>query len=347
MLLQFCLQGCKDLFLTRSTISQNISLLAESGYAEGQMCHVLAVGGAADRRLVAVSAPMLVRPRRLLRNILVDHEGLEVLLQVLESAGKRKKEEEEEDGELVEEADDLFSHAVLSCGVLAAHVGVVAPNLKLEEDAEPGGCLFRQEEEEQEEEEEGDVVVFVLDDGSELPARRSLLSSASGVFGAMFGGSFAESSRRRVPLPGAGGRGGAALLLLHHLYGCRRCPRWEAAAPGPLLELVTLSDRFLLPELNRAAAREVVRRCLKVEQVVGVYERSLRGGQQGRTRLRQEQEQEEEEGLSACAVNYLLVGAMSHSRRVQLFDQLLRSRMAADFADDVGRVLRRRLADAR
>ena len=38
----------------------------------------------ADKQSVAISSPMLVRPRKLLRNILLTHEGMEVLLEVLE-----------------------------------------------------------------------------------------------------------------------------------------------------------------------------------------------------------------------------------------------------------------------
>ncbi len=356
-------------------MTQNISLLAESGYAEGQMCHVLAVGDRPDKELVAVSAPMLVRPRRLLQNIMLAHDGLEVLLEVLESVKEKEESKEEEvssqekeEGEIAEtlklsaKKDCLFSDAVLSSCVLAGHVGVVAPNLKLSS-PEVGECVFQ--EETSIAEDGDDVVVFVLDDGTELPARRSRLSDGSGVFSAMFGGSFAESGRRRVPLPGSGGAA-PVRLLLHHLYGCRWCPAFSLRdgpdASAVLLDLVALSDRFLLPELNRSAAQEVVRRCLRASEVVSLYERSLRGNfqvfcQLGFRIYRQlsatlcsfpvQVSGCEESSLSSCAVSYLLVGAMPHAKRAAVFQELLKSRMSSDFADDVGKILRGKMLEVR
>ncbi len=53
--------GCKELFLLRSHLNQNVSVLAESGYAEGQMCHLLMRGSSTDKHCVAISAPMVVR----------------------------------------------------------------------------------------------------------------------------------------------------------------------------------------------------------------------------------------------------------------------------------------------
>ena len=73
--------------------------------------------------------------------------------------------------------DELFTDAVLSIHTLSCHVGVVAPNLKLEEKSTAGKCRF----EEAAKEEEADVT-FELDDGSTLAANRSRLSSGGDVF---------------------------------------------------------------------------------------------------------------------------------------------------------------------
>ncbi len=79
-------------------------------------------------------------------------------------------------------------------------------------------------------------------------------------------------------------------------------------------------------------------RCLKVDQVVSIYEGSLRGNFQVSGC---------DDSLTACAVNYLLVGAMRHRRRVSLFKELMSSKMASDFADDVSKALRAKLLEAR
>ena len=52
------------------------------------------------------------RPRKLLRNVLLDHGGLDILMEVLE-----KKTNDV----------DLFSNAVLSLKILSEHVGIVSP----------------------------------------------------------------------------------------------------------------------------------------------------------------------------------------------------------------------------
>ena len=65
---------------------------------------------------------------------------------------------------------------MLSIHTLSCHVGVVAPNLKLEEKSTTGECKF-----EEAEEEEADVT-FKLDDGSTFAANRSRLSSGGDVF---------------------------------------------------------------------------------------------------------------------------------------------------------------------
>ena len=52
------------------------------------------------------------RPRKLLRNVLLAHAGLDILMDVLENQTTD---------------DELFSHAVLSVKILSEHVGVVSP----------------------------------------------------------------------------------------------------------------------------------------------------------------------------------------------------------------------------
>ena len=54
-------KSCKNLHYLRSSIMHNISLLAESGYAEGQMCHTLMRGTEEEKKNVAISTPLQVR----------------------------------------------------------------------------------------------------------------------------------------------------------------------------------------------------------------------------------------------------------------------------------------------
>ena len=90
---------------------------------------------------------------------------MEVLLEVLELC--HGSDVGSDDGE-------LFTDAVLSVHTLSCHVGVVAPNLKLEE-KQTGKCHFEDAKEE-------DDLTFTLDDDSTFAANRSRLSSGGDVF---------------------------------------------------------------------------------------------------------------------------------------------------------------------
>ncbi len=269
-----------------------------------------------------------------MRNILLVHEGLDNLLEVLESISA-------EDAPDQEPSED-FVYAVLSANTLAAHLGVIAPNLTLPERSAQSECLYDASNLST-----SDTVTFVLDSGEEVAGDRAQLTSDGGVFEAMLSGGFAESSQQRVLLPETSR---AALLpLLHHLHGCRGWCSQASAENGvglsleTLFELVSLADRYLLPELVRYASIEIVRRCFCADQVVNVYEKSLQHGGDYSCLVGDDAS----ETLAASAVNFLLVGTMSNTRRVQIFAELVRSRMCADFVDDVGKVIRSRLLEAR
>ena len=313
-------QSCANLIRLRASVSQNISLLAETGYAEGQICwHLLRGHTKAERQSVAISAPMLVRPRKLLRNILLTHGGMEVLLEVLELC---------HDSGGAADDEELFTDAVLSIHTLSCHVGVVAPNLKLEEKS-TGECCF-------DESAEDDDLTFTLDDGSTFAANRARLASGGcDVFEAMLGGGFAESTQSTVRMPET--RRSVLRLLCHYLYGCRWCPAFAGVDMDALLELVLAADKYLLPEFNASASQEVVQRFLRCEEVVAIYEKSLQ---------RPYPVSGVEETLSRCAVNYLLVGSsIGHARRVQIFRQLVSSKMAVDFVDDINKTIREKLLE--
>ena len=57
-------QECQDLKDLAKELQQNFSLLAETGYAEGVMCHTLIKGGRSDKQNVSIAVPLLVRTRK-------------------------------------------------------------------------------------------------------------------------------------------------------------------------------------------------------------------------------------------------------------------------------------------
>ena len=100
-----------------------------------------------------------------------------------------------------------------------------------------------------------------------------------------------------------------------------------------------LNQKYLNIHHNAAFLhlQEVVQRFLRCEEVVTIYEQSLQ---------MEYPVSGVEETLSRCAVNFLLVGgSIGHARRVQIFRQLVGSKMAADFVDDVNKTVREKLLE--
>ena len=52
---------CNGLESLKSSLITNIALLAETGYSEGQMCHILMRGTTSEKKDVVISTPMLVK----------------------------------------------------------------------------------------------------------------------------------------------------------------------------------------------------------------------------------------------------------------------------------------------
>ena len=120
-----CLPHLQEVQKLVSQLSNNLSLLAETGYGEGEVCHrLVAPSTSAEEKLnIAICAPLLLRQRKLLRNVLVTHDSLDYLLDFLETA-EAKADDDEDEGE--ENAQCLFTQAVVSLAHLAKHLGVQA-----------------------------------------------------------------------------------------------------------------------------------------------------------------------------------------------------------------------------
>jgi hypothetical protein len=56
-----CCRSCQNLQHLTKEIIQNFSYLAETGYAEGVICHKLVKGLNRDKRTIAVGIPIIIR----------------------------------------------------------------------------------------------------------------------------------------------------------------------------------------------------------------------------------------------------------------------------------------------
>ena len=248
---------------------------------------------------------------------MINHEGLEVLLDIIEHLGSDDQQ--------------LFLDAVYSLSTLSAHIGIVSalPDLKLSSHNIQQQCSF------QDDHDHNADLRIVVDHGQILDVNRSVLVGASGVFDAMLSGQFIESNLSEVRIKCTSFR--SLQSLVHHLYGCHWCPTMMNASPQVLLELTSLTDKYLLTEFNQSVFHEIVRRCSRPDLVVDIYQESL---------LKEylvPGVAAEEKQLNVCAIFQLLVGQMELKERGQVFRQLLTSKLSADFLEDIRQCVREKL----
>ena len=161
---------------------------------------------------------------------------------------------------------------------------------------------------------------------------RAILSRESCVFEAMFFRDFAESNQSSISIKQASKP--ATVALFHYLYGCRHCTLLQELDINTLVELVSLSDKFLVSDFNRTISGRVVRQCLVADQVVGIYEKSLQSNYPVLGI---------DENLNICTTSFVLVGNFAHQKRVSIFRELVASKMCSDFIDDVTKTITQKL----
>ena len=380
--------ACQTLSNLFNSVIQDFIFTAESGYIEGNVCHKLVAPGAADentRSVISVGIVSLITCKTLLFNILITHGGLEVLLQTLETEATKDVNAK------------LFSYTVLSLKLLSQRVEVVSSiddrPLKLdkcqqtedltetnkddyatEDAAIPNSCLYKRCKREKK-------LLLTFDDGSAIRVNKDILVAASNVFEAMLLGRFSEANQNAVHLPKTSSS--AMLRIVHYLYGCRRwagsdgCCRYSPGLSGSsddriqssgiisqyedniemLLDLVPLSDKYLLTDLNIIASRMIIMQCTQNPEgkMKIAYRRSLNiicpttdniknDGDSyvlSGVNLNQDAATYSSAALNVQLASFLLAGDIQHDIRVQLFRELAKpdSGIASDFVDDISQII--------
>ena len=255
-------------------------------------------------------------------SILICHGTLDLLLDTLEDGG-----EEEEDG------GGRVSHCVHSLSHLAAHLGVrVCCSSSLDPGDLQGETLTCSYEVSQLEQD----LTLVCDDGTRVKVNKEVISDSCPVFSAMLTGSFTEAERETIRLPGTSGP--ALSCLLHFLYGCLPgcCPQWRDLAGDTLLELVSLSDKYLLSELHLSVCHSIIRHSASPRHATQIYRAALQNNYPVLCAGR-------EASLALSIVSFLLVGGIKTEDRVVLVRNIVSSDLSQHLLDDIGKILRSRL----
>nr|CAD7446918.1 unnamed protein product [Timema bartmani] len=301
---------------------KNLELQAESGFGEGQLAHTLLRGGQANQQVVAVSVPFIVKRRWLLRKLLLGCDGLAVVSSALKNPPVQ---------------GDLVTGQVAECvSRLATSLGVTNPKqnkfwtkLGYKDDNPAIGnieLLVSGEDE--------DMVLLKLDDGGEVPAKRSMLVNFSPVFEAMFKGGFKESTQTVVTLSGTEPQP-AITSMAKDVGPLSQMKLWlgmsnmstpclklllQLAARQPIsslpemdlllsLELIQALDQFLVPG-GWSLARRITTFLLDPYSAGSIYRQCVGHIVAPLVALKQ------------AALHYALVATMTTNQRRILFDEL-------------------------
>lgn len=288
---------CNHLKSLQDKLLKNLSFVAESGYGMGVLCHILLTGLNSEQSSCILAIPHLIRRKNLLKRILIDCYGLELLMNLLKTS------------------NNLFKTAVNSLCVLChhfVHLFDIAEMSKTGETrirADKNICKYTVDSDNYD-------VNFILDNGCCVSARRSQIIKKSSFFQIMLQGSFAESAQENINLPEVSKE--VLNVIFHYLYDCKNiCFKLKSASIFILLELMTVTDRLLLKELEYEVTKEIIIR-LNPENVCNVYMHSRKYSYVE---------------LNNAALKYILVGEMKLEERCRAISKLFDCEDAANHVE--------------
>lgn len=240
----------------------NLTRVAESGYGSGVLAHCLLTEGKKIQHCCCLTLPYVVCDKSILRQLLFDCSGLDILLDILEDSK----------GDAV---NGDFRCAADSLKALCTSISD-EPNARVAATAAASGSsnacrlpAFKMD------------VQLQVDDGSRVTGNRLRLSESNDYFKTMLDGYFVEKgqtvimfrSADRTPLS----------IVIHFLHGCNfeTCTFMSSDVPVNVqLDVLGLCDLLLLPSLQRQTEIRV-RQNLTLESVCDVYSRAVELGMTG------------------------------------------------------------------
>ncbi|CAH1403126.1 unnamed protein product [Nezara viridula] len=281
---------CKRLQETGLGILREIGLTAQSGLGEGEITYRLMGISSSSRITAALTIPHVIRQPNLLYILLYTHNALKVVMETLSTR---------------------IDEAVPSLHSLFATLAINNPQQSIQmcNSCEIGRIR-----------KEGNVL-FTLDDGSTVSANKESLSHSCPVFEAMFRGGFKESLQSSVRLSDISADCLSHLTKVLHEYCSCALPKDLSV----LLEMISVSDRFLLPDLTVKVLSVVRDNALSHATANQIYDWGLNIGQQF----------EVSANLSEDVVKYMFTGDMLPSQRVSAVSRILESDNKDRFLEDL------------
>ncbi|KAK7794826.1 hypothetical protein R5R35_005973 [Gryllus longicercus] len=303
--------SCERLNSIAKNLISKLSIVAESGFGEGELSHNLLKAEKTIRETVAVTVPFVIKTHKLLRKLLIDCKGLDILHDMVKSSPKTPS--------------SLFEFIPISLSILAASLQINCPV----DSNYQGNKHFSTNKLEAELKEtiSSDSVTIRFDNGEEVTTSKSFLSEHSPVFEAMLQGSFKEAEQECISLQDV------SPLAFRHLLHIMKLGTIPCSIPSltltTALELLLVLDRFLLPgskELSELIINQFLQACstFDVYSSILMYSGTL----------------EVFDNLRIKTIEYLLASNMSVKKRRDIFSKLLESQCSLQVEKDVFNVLR-------
>lgn len=274
--------------------------LAETGGALGEFSTTLLRGSERDKCMVAVSIPLLIKTKDTLRTLLMFHNGLSVIFEILG-----------------EPSHELHKNAVLSICRLSTCLQVRPDVVDKSTSLEPFNNGILNNESCYKHIPRRSTVTFELDDGSTVEASRRLLCEKSDAFFSMLEGNFSESGKRRVKLTNAS-REGLDTLLLAANGACFGDRSIES-----LLDAVLLAEKFLMPEVSDQLTESSISKLS--------HENFSRAWSWARSNACHE--------LKASCVKTFLTVSMDNEQRCRAFRDFEQSEFFGEFLEDIREIV--------
>lgn len=287
----------------------NLTRVAESGYGSGVLAHCLLTEGKKLQHCCCLTLPYVVCDKSILRQLLFDCSGLDILLDILE----------ESKGDA---AMDNFRQAVDSLKALCTSISDKPKGQAAATVAASGMsnacCLqaFKMD------------VQLQVDDGSRVTGNRHRLSETNDYFKTMLDGYFVEKGQTVIMFRSADHT--PLSIVMHFLHGCNfeTCTFMGSDVPVNVqLDVLGLCDLLLLPNLQRQTEIRV-RQKLTLDSVCDVYSRALELGMTGFRR---------------AALWFVLTEKLDPEQRCRCLGDLVGGTHGGQVLDDITHLVRQNL----
>lgn len=296
---------CRQFQYISGSVIKTLSNVAESEAGKGDIAHKLLRGDLATKQKLVLVIPYIIRNKSILMKLMLNCGGLEILMKLLQEETQQQK-------------TSIQTLCVLASKKLKIHN---PKNVQFTTKAPvmPTDCDSNQLEE---------IVTFTLDDSSTLEAKRNLLSQNSDYFRTLLNGSFKESTQDIIELPNVTNKSLAFLLrIIQHGFGNDNASIHDVDL-NTLLDVITLCDRFLMPNLCLYLIEYVQKSRLLSDAVPIIYNWSL----ESKTNF-----------LRVECIAFSLVANIIDSERFEMFKSLFELGYNEKLVDDIKKLLVRYL----